>query len=128
MSQPNSNTLHPHPPVHMHMLCTAAVCRLALLAACCSLPAALPPALGLQPGFQLLFYGDSITESYRGTDHCLPCDRCKGAPEVFARHWGQYNASAIAIGGDQTAHLLWRLAHGEAPKVHKVSTGWWVGG
>ena len=26
----------------------------------------------------------------------------------------------MAVGGDQSAHLLWRLRNGEAPQVHKV--------
>ena len=75
----------------------------------------------------MIFYGDSITEGWRGTDHCLPCGlRCEGVPEVFARHYDKWGgggaggAAVSAIGGDQTAHLLWRLANGEVPPAHKV--------
>lgn len=49
-----------------------------------------------------------------------------GVPEVFTRHFGKWRAGAMAIGGDQTAHLLWRLRNGEAPQKNKVrGGGWW---
>jgi len=41
-------------------------------------------------------------------------------PAVFERHYGKFNAGVMAVGGDQTAHLLWRLRNGEVPAVHKV--------
>ena len=58
-------------------------------------------------GYGLIFYGDSITESWRGTDGGLPaeggkpCERCRGAPEVFDAHFGKWNATPLAIGGER---------------------------
>eukprot|EP00884_Botryococcus_braunii_P006500 jgi/Botrbrau1/15851/Bobra.40_1s0035.1 len=69
-------------------------------------------------GLDLVFLGDSITETWRGTDQGLPCVRCAGAPEVFDRYFGsKYNKSAVlAVGGDQVGHLLWRLENGQLPR------------
>lgn len=38
---------------------------------------------------------------------------------MFAKHYAKYNAGVMAVGGDQTAHLMWRLQHGEVPQKHK---------
>ena len=83
----------------------------------------------------MIFYGDSITESWLGTDLCGPCQRCQGVPAVFARHYSKFNASVMAVGGDQVAHLMWRLQNGEAPLVNKVGaqrsgvgSGCWLAG
>eukprot|EP00667_Euglena_gracilis_P012329 EG_transcript_12656 len=66
----------------------------------------------------VLFLGDSITESYRGTDFDQPCrdDRCAGIPTVFARHFG-LRALAHGIAADETQHLLWRLQRGELGRL-----------
>ena len=61
-----------------------------------------------------------------GTDLCGPCGRCQGVDAVFARHYSKFNASVMAVGGDQVAHLMWRMQNGEAPVKNKV--GGWVGG
>lgn len=66
-----------------------------------------------------MFFGDSITESWSGTDLCKPVPRAHGVDAVFRRHFAKWNASVMAVGGDQTAHLLWRLLHGEAPRNNK---------
>lgn len=70
-------------------------------------------------GFDLLFYGDSITETWHGTDLCHPIARAQGVHDVFLRHYSKFNGGVMAEGGDQTAHLLWRLRNGEAPAVNK---------
>ena len=117
----------------------------------------------LVQGFGILFYGDSITESWRGTDGGSPCPRCTGTPDVrglspgkeggvarqgellpaeqlvgrlpylhggssrapqprrlqvLKRHFGKYKPEVLGIGGDMTAHLWWRLLHGETPAKH----------
>lgn len=72
-----------------------------------------------EAGYRLMFFGDSITETWAGTDLCSPCERCQGVPAVFAKHYAKYNAGVMAVGGDQTAHLMWRLQHGEVPQKHK---------
>ncbi|GAB4817138.1 hypothetical protein N2152v2_004184 [Parachlorella kessleri] len=75
---------------------------------------------GQARGFELLFYGDSILEAYRGTSRGEPCNEsCEGVPEIFRDYFGsKYRAGVLAIGGDQTAHLLWRMRHGEVPEKH----------
>lgn len=52
-------------------------------------------------GYELLFYGDSITEEWRGTDTGRVClGRCDGVPEVFHRHFGsKYRSNVLAIAG-----------------------------
>ena len=62
---------------------------------------------------KVVFLGDSITESWRGTNWGQACKRCKGVPDVFQQHFGQHNAVALGIGCDGTQHLNWRLQHGE---------------
>ena len=46
--------------------------------------------------------------------------RCKGIPEIFASAFSAYQTLVLAISGDQTAHLKWRLAHGEGAAVKKA--------
>ena len=71
----------------------------------------------------LVFYGDSITQDYE-----------KAGPEpgrdfrpVWDRFYGDRHAVNLGFKGDTTAHLLWRLEHGEAdgiaPKVAVVLIG-----
>ena len=60
----------------------------------------------MQYGFQLLFYGDSIFETFRGTDQCQACredirSSCRGVPAVFSKHYGKWRTGVMAIGGDQ---------------------------
>lgn len=70
--------------------------------------------LSVQP-YGVIFYGDSITESWNGLDHGFPVARAVGVDEVFRKHFGLFDARAFGIGGDESAHLLWRLLHGELP-------------
>mmetsp|Transcript_40344 Transcript_40344/g.48899 ORF Transcript_40344/g.48899 Transcript_40344/m.48899 type:complete len:271 (-) Transcript_40344:217-1029(-) len=79
-------------------------------------------------GLDLLFVGDSITETWRGTEYSKDCMRCKGAPQVFKKMYGHLKAAAFGIAGDNTPHLLWRLKDGElaeglSPKVVVVLIG-----
>lgn len=57
----------------------------------------------------LLFLGDSITELWYL------------APHVWEHYYGQYQPANFGVAGDQTQHVIWRIAHGEldhvAPKV-----------
>ncbi|KAL4854336.1 Platelet-activating factor acetylhydrolase IB subunit gamma [Chlorella vulgaris] len=71
---------------------------------------------GLGP--PLILYGDSITERWLGTSQCAPLPPAQGVPAVFARHFARFNASVMGIAADTTAHLMWRLTHGEAPVKH----------
>lgn len=75
-----------------------------------------------------MFLGDSITESWRGTDHCLPCNPrgrtgCDGHAAIFESAWGHYGAAAMGIGGDQVAHLMWRMKNGALPRRNQVQRG-----
>lgn len=56
---------------------------------------------------QLNLIGDSITESWRGTSMGGPCERCRGIPAVRDAFFG--DPAILAIAGDQTQHLLYRL-------------------
>jgi len=71
-----------------------------------------PPAKGQ---WKVVLIGDSITESWRGTDFGWHRQRINGVPQVLrntlAARWP--SPTVLAIGGDQTQHVLWRLAHGE---------------
>lgn len=62
---------------------------------------------------QLLLIGDSITNNY---------DKAKLPDENFQPTWNEFYAprKALNLGfsGDSTAHLLWRLDHGEVEGLH----------
>mmetsp|Transcript_8610 Transcript_8610/g.14603 ORF Transcript_8610/g.14603 Transcript_8610/m.14603 type:complete len:331 (-) Transcript_8610:183-1175(-) len=66
----------------------------------------------------MLFLGDSITESFVGTSYGNPCTtndrRCRNIPQVFqaAMKAHELSSHVSAISGDQTQHLLWRLTKG----------------
>lgn len=62
-------------------------------------------------GLDLVWYGDSITESYRSTS--MGVANHPGVKDVFERIWGRYKTEVFAIAGDLTDHLAWRLLHGE---------------
>ena len=66
---------------------------------------------------QVVFIGDSITDGWRGGGHA-----------TWQTAFGdKYNALNLGIGGDQTQHVLWRIAHGEldgiSPKVVVMMIG-----
>ncbi len=50
-------------------------------------------------GVDVVFYGDSITETWRGTDMGRGCRRCAGVPAVFQHYFGKYSTSVLAVGG-----------------------------
>lgn len=72
---------------------------------------------------RLVLYGDSITESLLGTAFGAPAERAAGSAEVLAAELGGEWAHPLplAIAGDQTQHLLWRLEHGELPRALRSS-------
>lgn len=63
----------------------------------------------------LVLLGDSITEAWMGTSYGWSVKRAQGAPEVLR---DRLSAAAgldplvLAVSGDQTQHLLYRLRHG----------------
>jgi lysophospholipase L1-like esterase len=64
-----------------------------------------------QGNIGLVFLGDSITAGWFW-DH---------NSEIWDAHFGKYNPVDFGIGGDRTAHVLWRIENGElngiSPKV-----------
>mmetsp|Transcript_27603 Transcript_27603/g.82843 ORF Transcript_27603/g.82843 Transcript_27603/m.82843 type:complete len:323 (-) Transcript_27603:29-997(-) len=64
----------------------------------------------------LLLIGDSITESWAGTSYGGRSQRAEGTPAVLAEKFGgRFDPLVLAISGDQTQHVLWRLQEGEWP-------------
>ncbi len=53
-------------------------------------------------GLDVVFYGDSIVESWRGTELGVAVDRARGIPDMWGRHFGEpYNAKAFGIASAQ---------------------------
>ena len=66
--------------------------------------------LAAPPKLKLLFWGDSIFESFRGTSYGRSAARAAANPAVFNRHFAAETTAIQAISGDQTQHTLWRMA------------------
>lgn len=71
-------------------------------------------------GMDLLFLGDSLTETWRGTDMAKKSIRCNGVKEIFDREFGHLRAAAFGISRDQAPNLLWRMQNGEVPQGLKA--------
>ena len=54
----------------------------------------------------LLFLGDSITEGW------------KKAPHIWEHYYSAYQPANFGISGDQTQHVIWRIANGELDGIH----------
>ena len=52
-------------------------------------------------GIDLLFYGDSLTELWRGTAWGFHSRLGPGIPAVFSRYFGQYDSVIAGAGGRQ---------------------------
>ena len=69
--------------------------------------------------YDVIFYGDSITESWRGTSAGAIDDRyaanAKAFEDVFQKELKgkKLKVAAFGLAGDQTQHMLWRLYNGE---------------
>lgn len=64
----------------------------------------------------LILLGDSITESWLGTNLGAPVARAKGVPQVLTEllnKYSQMDPLILALSGDQTQHLLYRLQNGQ---------------
>lgn len=70
-------------------------------------------AVKTHPDTQLLLLGDSITNNY---------DKANPPDENFQPIWKQFyeprKALNLGFSGDTTAHVLWRLDHGEVEGLH----------
>ena len=82
----------------------------------------LADAISFQPERQrLILFGDSITESWRGTSYGSRIARAKGVSMVLnstlAARWPA--PLPLGISADQTQHLLWRMRNGEVSEPMK---------
>ena len=76
----------------------------------------------------LILLGDSITESWIGTNMGERVDRANGVPAILQARFvnnndGRFHSRplVLAIAGDQTQHLLYRMQHGELlPQVRSA--------
>jgi hypothetical protein len=58
-------------------------------------------------GFDLLMFGDTLMEAWRGSYFGEPSERTKGAAEVYHSHFGhKYAAAALGIAGARMLGLL----------------------
>ncbi|CAK0772375.1 hypothetical protein CVIRNUC_003956 [Coccomyxa viridis] len=68
-------------------------------------------------GWDVVFYGDSITEDFRGTNIGAPTARADGDSAVFRKYFSShYSTGILAVAGDQIGNLQYRLEDGEIPK------------
>ena len=86
-----------------------------------------PSASNRKP--RLVLFGDSITESWRGTSYGRPVPRTNGVPDVLSSTLAERFDAPLPLGiaADCTQHLLWRLHAGELsqsmrtdPHLHMV--------
>jgi lysophospholipase L1-like esterase len=69
----------------------------------------------------LILLGDSITESWLGTGSGVPNPRTEGIPQVLQDELvtkGKLDPLVLAISGDQTQHLLYRLHNGHLQSAY----------
>lgn len=71
---------------------------------------------GVPTSAEILFVGDSITEGWETAGR-----------EVWRRTWGSDRAANYGVSGDQTQHVLWRIARGHfdgiSPRVVVLMIG-----
>jgi lysophospholipase L1-like esterase len=73
---------------------------------------------GRRRPYDIILYGDSITESWRGTQAGHHVQWADGNADVFRQMQSTFHIGAFGISGDQTHHLLWRLRNGEISRKH----------
>ncbi|KAK9907995.1 hypothetical protein WJX75_001192 [Coccomyxa subellipsoidea] len=68
-------------------------------------------------GWDVLFYGDSIVEEWRGTFLGAPWGPFHDVRKVWDEFFGRkpYTAHSMGIASDGVEQLAWRLQHGELP-------------
>ena len=81
-------------------------------------------------GADVVFYGDSVFEAFRGTKVGIANKQFEGVPAVWASHFKALGRGALdlAVSGDTASNLLWRVRNGESPapldpKVLVVNVG-----
>lgn len=86
-------------------------------------------AKSLHQELDVVFYGDSITEGWKGTSYGFDVGRKKSNPEVYEslftlNRGGKYEGLVLGISGDTSANLLWRLQNGELPSSLNPTVFW----
>ena len=70
-------------------------------------------AIGLARPVEMVFLGDSITQSWGGRGRAVGAP---GAP-AWERYFAPRNAANFGISGDRTQHVLWRIDHGNFERI-----------
>jgi lysophospholipase L1-like esterase len=72
---------------------------------------------------RIVLFGDSITESWRGTSYGVRVGRTSGVPAVLNSTLGVRwpNPLPLGIAADCTQHLLWRMQQGELSAAMRSS-------
>jgi len=63
--------------------------------------------------FDLVFYGDSITQNYEMSGP----EAWRNFLPVWTKYYGGRHALNLGFRGDTTSHLLWRIENGEAANI-----------
>jgi hypothetical protein len=72
----------------------------------------------LSQGYDMIWYGDSISEAFRGTEDGGQLEGLVAIKAVWEKHYGsKYKAAVMACAHDRTTNLLWRLLNGESPQA-----------
>jgi hypothetical protein len=69
----------------------------------------------------MIWYGDSIAEQFRGTEGGIPLKPLSPMRAVWDRHYGKYRAEVFAMALDKVVHLIWRILNGEAPQARSLT-------
>ncbi|PSC70716.1 SGNH hydrolase [Micractinium conductrix] len=68
-------------------------------------------------GLDVMAFGDSIMEAFRGQSLGMPAGEAyAGNRAAWDKAMEGRKAGVFALAGDQAVHLLWRLAEGEGPE------------
>jgi len=84
----------------------------------------------IKDGADVIFYGDSITEGWKGTSYGFPNGRKEDNYAVFkslftSEGGGKFDGIPMGISGDRSPDLLWRITQGgELPKSLNVPVIW----
>jgi len=78
-------------------------------------------AIVQEHSFDVMFYGDSLTEMWHGTRGGKPFAAREALPGVFDQHIGsKWHTAAFGMSGDTALNLEWRLQHGELPGLDRA--------
>eukprot|EP00884_Botryococcus_braunii_P003713 jgi/Botrbrau1/13342/Bobra.0334s0018.1 len=74
----------------------------------------------LKGGWEVVLYGDSVLEGFRGTRIGLPYPEFyEGVEKVWDKYFAsKFRAHVLAVAGDWVSHLMWRLQNKGIPSAH----------